>query len=99
MLTAVGQDKSLIGTYSDTLATHEIILTLQDNGKFKTDEFMSEGKRTLIGTWTFRNNLITLKTDKIFAWDKKTPNEKKESGLKSFFKKAGKVLKKPFDDK
>ncbi|HEX3145552.1 MAG TPA: hypothetical protein VHQ64_16375 [Pyrinomonadaceae bacterium] len=28
-----------------------------------------------------------------------TQNEKKESGLKSFFKKAGKVLKKPFDDK
>jgi hypothetical protein len=27
-----------------------------------------------------------------------TQNEKKESGLKSFFKKAGKVLKKPFDD-
>jgi len=28
-----------------------------------------------------------------------TQNDKKDSGLKTFFKKAGKVLKKPFDDK
>lgn len=34
-----------------------------------------------------------------YATKPATPNGKKESGLKSFFKKAGKVLKKPFDDK
>ncbi len=78
MLTAFGQTKSLTGTYSDTHPIHKIIVNIRDSGEFKCDEFMTEGKRTLIGTWIFKNDTITLKTNKIWTWDKKTPKEKKE---------------------
>lgn len=77
LLTAFGQTKSLTGTYTDTRTTHKITITIRDFGQFESEELMTEGKRTLIGIWTFKNDTITLKTNKILAWDKKT-NEKKE---------------------
>ena len=84
LLTTFGQTKSLTGIYADSLTTHKIILDIQDNGKFTTDEFMSEGKRTLFGTWTLQGNLFTFKTNKIWYWDKKKPNEKREFTPKDF---------------
>src|SRR5689334_23213414 len=77
-LTAFGQASLLTGSYSDTLADHQINLTLQDNEEFRADEILKEGRRTLFGTWTFRNNMITLTTTKIFFWEWTKPKEKNE---------------------
>jgi len=75
-LTTFGQVDFFIGSYSDTLTNHKLILTFTDN-EFRADEFLNEGRRTLTGVWTSRDNTIILTTYKIFAWEEKT-NEKKE---------------------
>jgi hypothetical protein len=84
LLTTFAQDKHLIGTYSDTLSTPKLFISIQENGKFSADEFTEEGKRTLIGTWTFQNDTIRLRTAKIWGWLKESPNEKKEVIPKEF---------------
>jgi hypothetical protein len=83
LLTAFGQTKTLTGTYTNNRTTHKITIIIRDNGQFESDELMTEGKRALIGTWTFKDDTITLKTNKILAWDKKT-KEKKEYAPNNF---------------
>jgi len=83
-LTAFGQANLLTGSYSDTLANHKIILSLHDNEEFRSEEILTEGRRILFGTWAFQDNIITLRTTKIFAWEWKTPKEKKEFFPKDF---------------
>ncbi len=59
-------------------------MTIQDGGHFKTEEILDEGKRSLLGTWTFQKDTFRLKTTKIFGWDKKALNKKMEFTSEGF---------------